>query len=482
MEPKKILLYNWAAFDNPSFDGGGVTVYLSRLLQSLSESGRYECYFLSSGSQYTFDGKTRVIETENRFSPKVKSFQILNSPIHAPAALQAGNLENYLDDTSLLTLLESFWQEHGGFDVVHFHNLEGLSLPVLKLKESHPNTRFFLSLHNYMLFCPQVNLWTSTGENCYRNPRFPNCESCVSAPDARIETLFSQCKHLIKDEWKHGIFYSYLKRMANSIRALSSTQAEASHGCGNTCFVRYREENVRFVNMYIDEVFAVSKRTAEIAVNMGLDSSKVCTMYIGTEAAEHPQLPEKKPGDPINIVYLGYARPDKGFDFLLRAMEEIPPAVARRIRFMLYAKCKDAATYQYYQNALAPLTGRFHSISFCNGYIREAQTAILAQADLGILPVMWEDNLPQVAIEMIAAGVPILASDLGGAKELITDSFFVFTAGDIASFNEKLCQIVRTPEKLDQFWKKPVTLTKISQHIEALGNHYQDKERSGECL
>ena len=59
--------------------------------------------------------------------------------------------------------------------------------------------------------------------------------------------------------------------------------------------------------------------------------------------------------------------------------------------------------------------------------------AIISQMDVGLVPVMWEDNLPQVAIEMHARHVPLLTSDLGGAQELANFPEMVFKAGDVAA-------------------------------------------------
>ena len=51
-----------------------------------------------------------------------------------------------------------------------------------------------------------------------------------------------------------------------------------------------------------------------------------------------------------------------------------------------------------------------------NGYAKSEQGRLLGEIDLGVIPSLWEDNLPQVAIEYIASGIPIVASDAGGTK------------------------------------------------------------------
>ena len=53
-------------------------------------------------------------------------------------------------------------------------------------------------------------------------------------------------------------------------------------------------------------------------------------------------------------------------------------------------------------------------------------------------PVVWEDNLPQIVIETVAYGVPVPASDFGGASELCSSDAFKFKGGDEERFFEKI--------------------------------------------
>ncbi len=79
---------------------------------------------------------------------------------------------------------------------------------------------------------------------------------------------------------------------------------------------------------------------------------------------------------------------------------------------------------------------------------------ILTGVNLGVIPALWEDNLPQVAIEMVAFGVPILSSSAGGASELTRSDAFRFNVGDTEDFLKKIYAIVDQEVSLDEFWKK----------------------------
>ncbi len=57
-----------------------------------------------------------------------------------------------------------------------------------------------------------------------------------------------------------------------------------------------------------------------------------------------------------------------------------------------------------------------------------------------ILPVIWYDNLPNVALEAMIYSKPILASNIGSLKEIVKDNYngLLFEPGDIAQIKHKI--------------------------------------------
>lgn len=477
----KILFYNWVPFDDKHHRGGGVTVYLYDLISKLSEDSQFECTFLSSGLEYTFEGKLRIEKTQNCFAERVTSFQVINSPVHAPACMQFSDLQTYLDDSTLLELLDTFWAEQGGFDIVHFHNLEGLSLPVLRLKERHPDAKFYFSLHNYFLFCPQVNLWTNTEKNCFCDPLFPLCSQCLVTTSTKIEKLIASTKSLLSNtsDLSKTKGYFFLKKVANFLRKMSVQKHQDQQGVVeqadeiSNIYSEYRKRNVCYANRYFDQIFAVSHKTAEIAQSYGVQADKLCVDYIGTIAASKRNPPKKHVGEFLCVGFLGYARKDKGFELLLEALSLISPKAASKMDILLAAKCETQAQYEEYAKHLETLLQNFHSYHFTNGYTKSEQSILLKEIDLGVIPSLWEDNLPQVAIEYIASGIPIVASDAGGTKELCTNPDFVYSSKDAAELSRKLEEYALCPEKLSDFWHEIPKLMSMDDHVQNLQQYYR---------
>lgn len=470
----RILIYNWVQFDDEKKRGGGVTVYLADLLKQLCVSTNWECYFLSSGLEYTFDGKLRIEQTSNRLGEKVKSFQIINSPIHAPASVQFSKIEEFYTDTSLRELMDTFIKQNGPFDIIHFHNLEGISLSVLKLKETYPKIKFIYSIHNYFAFCPQVNLWSPKG-NCYLVPNFPHCVHCVNGGNAKAEQLIGSIRSCLKiDTSCDGRIIEYLKKMANRLRKLTKRNSRflEVHSEDCTIYEKYREENIRSINSYTDVVLAVSEKVTTIAKAYGILPSKVITNYIGTKAAAYKLSPRIMVGNTIKIGYLGYAREDKGFDFLIEALEGIPTETAAKIVLLLAAKCETDDNLHRYSARIETLRAKYKEVSFRNGFNKDNQHKLLEQIDLGIVPSLWEDNLPQIAIEYIASGVPILVSDAGGASELCANPEFVYKSTDMHALRERIIFFSERPSRVNRFWDNPPELMTMETHIATLAKIY----------
>lgn len=168
---------------------------------------------------------------------------------------------------------------------------------------------------------------------------------------------------------------------------------------------------------------------------------------------------------------MGYMNREKGFYFFLDALEKMPDKMANSISVKVVARHDKKQKSQEVER-LKRLETKFKKIELINGYTAVNQKELLADVNLGIVPVQWEDNLPQVAIEQIAYGVPILVSDLGGAREIVKDENFIFHATDTCEFMKKLSAIQNNRQYLNAFWNVERRLVTMQEHINELLNTY----------
>ena len=136
-------------------------------------------------------------------------------------------------------------------------------------------------------------------------------------------------------------------------------------------------------------------------------------------------------------------RRDKGFFFLLDALADLPEDLARRVHLVVAAPKGSEATMV----RLHGLTDRLASIDYADGYNHDNLDTILSAADVGVVPVLWEDNLPQVAIEMHARHIPLLTLTAAGPRSSrVSGAIFPQATGGVRRANRVLLKAGSMPK------------------------------------
>ena len=462
----KILLYNWAGIDGKS--GGGVNVYVKNIIPGLLKKG-HDIVFLNSGVKYTKDNKLKIV----KLSEVIKGcqrYEIINSPVLAPAHSMFNHLERTLKNTELRSLFVDFCKQHN-FDVIHFNNIEGLSLDILSTKKDL-NSKFIYTIHNYNVVCPQVNLWKNESKNCTNHNNFKDCLNCVYPNDINQETTKRICTS--QNIVIRGLRSFYRNKIKKKFfKKIKQNTSPEKIGLSPDIYEKYINESIKQINENIDLIISVSKRTHDVVCKRGIRDNNHKVVYIGTKFAEkmpsHPREQAFTAEDTIlSIAYLGYVRHDKGYYYLIWLLENLPEYLAKHINFTVAARYPD--DHELYR--LMELEKRLNSLKYYNGYTHETLPEILKNTELGIVPVLWEDCLPQVAIEFVCHGIPILSSDLGGAQEIGNNPNFVYISKDKNSFEEKIASFIYNKNRLNTFWDTFTPPKTIEKHVEELDSIY----------
>ena len=467
----RILHYYWTQFDDLEKPGGGVRVYLNNIVGIQKE--KHEICTLNSGVDYDLSGKCYIKYIKD--NDGIKQYSVINSPMIAPSKCSFNNQEIYLNDKELAVAIKEFLKNQKPFDVIHFHSLEGLTLEVFSLKEIFPDTKFVLSLHNYYPFCPQVNLWYKDSVSCEDFMCGKNCVNCIpNLPNSKMVKI----SYLVSTYFKKLGLNHYSESFTKNIKKIYTkiknksivSETEKSVSYGNV-FNRFRSSNVESINKYFDKVVCVSRRVKEIAINMGVNEDKCEVVYIGTKFAENQLSKVKYPirFDKLRIIYMGYMRRDKGFYFFVDALEAMDEKNTSKIEIVIAAKFDDLELVQ----RCKLLSNKFKEVKLYDGYTHNQIPEITKNVNLGIVPVMWEDNLPQVSMELKSMGIPVLASDKGGASELSKSDAFRFKAGDIVDFNEKIIKFLFKNDLLNEYYDNHILLKNVNVHIAELLNIYK---------
>lgn len=455
----KILLYNWLPFDNPWGWGGGVTVYCRNVIDAfLQYYPNAQIYFISSGFAYmatTTEISYRKIP--NIFGERVHQYEIVNSPVPADQRNIYNNPLIALESKELKRVFKQFLDQFGEFSAIHFNNIEGLSLDVFDLKKDYPNTKFIFSIHNYVPMCVTGSYYMRH-KHCNCTPEHTG-EDCFACVHSDIESKFA-----IKT-YERGLFGQDQKKCISQNRYCKTLGFDRlDQTVYSDHILEFARTATKKINENCDDILAVSKRVYDIAVGEGFDESKMSVSYIGTIVAKRQvrhSLADVKDG--LKVVFLGndLNYEEKGYPWFLDTLEKLEQKYASKIDLVLTTRNAEHAE-------IYTMCKKFRSVKVIQGYTHKDLEWILAGCNLGIVPVLWEDNLPQIAIEMVAYGVPVLASSAGGATELCDSELFKFEAGNSEEFLNKLVHFLEKPEDLNEYWRHHTGLVTMKEHLKEL--------------
>lgn len=497
----RVLYYNWSPYFKKTSYGGGVSVYCKNLIDYLEQLDGWKVEFLYSGTEYSYFQKNPYIQrVYNNCHPHLPTFSIVNSPIAAPSHYAfddpIGNVKNNI----LESCFQKFIETQADFDIIHFHNLEGLTANCLRIaKES--GARVVFSLHNYWAVCPQVNLWKLESSHCddYLDGR--GCIACLPGTiDLDLELSLRKLNHLGSLVYlnEQGLPLKLLKRFYTiyhykiwrRLKALTKSPLNKPLEIYGEKLPQQaqlyrdrREKVVSLINRYVDVALSVSERSASIYRHYGIDSDKLTTQYIGSKATQF-QVPTNKitkysPGEPFQLIYIGHSRKDKGFYFLLEELRCLPEAELRSLELVIASRITDYVELSMaakQKGLLLSLAQSLHRLIYYPGYAYENIPKLLDGVHLGVVPPLWEDNLPQVTFELLACRVPVLCSNRGGAQEFVRHPAFIFDPTKPGDFQNKLRIIRENPHLLTEFWQKARRIRSLEQHFQELTRVYANSD------
>lgn len=139
------------------------------------------------------------------------------------------------------------------------------------------------------------------------------------------------------------------------------------------------------------------------------------------------------------IGVVGQLKAKKGVGWFLDRVEE--SGLADRAHVIAVGELDEA---------LAARFARLHpdlSCSLLPFLDRFELLGVFPVCDLIALPSFY-DGLPNVALEAAALGIPLLCSDAGGLRELVTDGVegYRFAAGDAVEATEAICRALEAPD------------------------------------
>lgn len=147
------------------------------------------------------------------------------------------------------------------------------------------------------------------------------------------------------------------------------------------------------------------------------------------------------PSAPLEVIVVAHIQERKNQNFFLHAISPLAKEIDFRIKFFGYGR-KD---HPYGQDFFSLLSSRPWA-SFGGMIDRDKLRQVFARASALVLPSL-EDNCPMSVLEAMAAGLPVIASAVGGVPELIRheETGLLIDPRSSTSINTNLQRILLNP-------------------------------------
>lgn len=292
-------------------------------------------------------------------------------------------------------------------DVVHLNNINFQLTPSVIYavrdyeKKSGRKIKLVFTAHDYQWVCPNHMMRIpSTGEICFacRGGNFMRCTKNRCIHDSKVKSLIGTIEAELYDRRKtYGMVDTIICPSEFMKKQLDTNPVLA--------------EKTIMLHNFIDAADKVMQITKDSEVP-------------GSQASRG----EKKD----YVVYFGRFSEEKGTRTLLEACKALP-----QIPFIFAG----TGPLEEQVNQVANVENR----GFVTG---DALRKLIAEASFSVYPSEWYENCPFSVMESQMYGTPVLASDLGGAPELVQagKTGELFRGGDVEELTEHIRNLWEQPE------------------------------------
>jgi glycosyltransferase involved in cell wall biosynthesis len=463
--------------------GGGLISYAEDVMEAQAAGGHEVAYFFG-GRRYPGAGRTRLRRWRRH---GVRMLEVLSSPI--PVGLDRGTRFPGLDlDAPEVERLFDEALAEVRPDVLHIQELLGLPSSIVDLARRR-GVPVVMTLQDYFPLCPTLKLYDSHGRVCLRRDPAPECVRCCR--HAPLGTRHIRDVTIAFELQRAGRVLPWVRRPAR--RTLASVLPRMPTGlpideraaeldeppASEAAYRRRREVNLDRLAR-IDALVAASTRTTEIYATLGVPRARLRTVHLtaGHVAKLTPRRIEAPPR-PVRFATLaGAASEEKGCLLLLDA--------ARRLAAIAPGAEYTIDVYGLVDDRVRSAFERLPAVRIRRRYRESELDAILEEADVGLVPSLWEEVLANAGLEFIAKGVPVVANALGGMPDYTIPGATGWLnrscgaeelAGIMAAIATDPGQIVELNAAILE--RRDQLVTPLDRHVEKLGAIYDDVIAAG---
>lgn len=345
-------------------------------------------------------------------------------------------------------------------DVAHVHHLIGLSTGLVK-ELARRRIPTLMTLHDYWLMCHRGQLVDTRLQPC-PGPR-TGCVACGGVEAAAGVAGYAGARVVRAVGRRLPALAAALRRLAAGAGSGPSPAAERR--------MAERAHEMRAVVDRVDRFLAPSRALAEHFLARGLPRAKLRLTELGVDPRPFGGI-ARTAAPVLRLGFVGSLMVSKAPHVLLDALAMLPPGVAT------LDLLGEAAAYHgndSYRQLLASYAGR-PGVRFRGPIPRRDLPAALADLDVLVVPSIWPENSPCVIREAFLAGLPVVASAVGGIPELVQDGVagLLVPPGEPGTLAAALRRLTAEPGLLDRLRAGIPRVRGIDEDATAVREHYAE--------
>jgi GT2 family glycosyltransferase/glycosyltransferase involved in cell wall biosynthesis len=327
-------------------------------------------------------------------------------------------------------------------EVAHIHHLTCLSTGIVPLLKARCVPIVF-TLHDYWLLCHRGQFLDTSYRLC-DGPKPDGCRSCLG-PAAGLGTAAFAAARVVR-----AVEQRLPRGPANWIRQTAqhaaTTIAPSPIEENVPAEATRRFEHMRLVMSQVTRFLSPSESLRQRFVRAGVDANRIELWSCGHDGTTTRSASLGRAARPLRVGYLGSVMVSKAPHLILEAVAGLPNGAATVDVFGAYMDYHGDDSYRAVIEPLLAAPG-----ATAHGAIAHtAVTAALASIDVLAVPSIWPENSPLVIREAFLAGVPVVASRIGGMPEAVIDGVngLLFDPGDAAALRRALQRLIDEPALL----------------------------------
>lgn len=285
-------------------------------------------------------------------------------------------------------------------DIVHAEHFQGLSVSVIPVFKEF-SVPLVYTATDFWTICPVVDLRRHDRVMC-GGPELTHCIRCIASrhPGTPIKITVD----LTPDAALRaagGLSETPLHKLSRPLRQVRA--------------LKERPQHIREKMKLVDHIIAYTQLMRDLLLANGIGEGKIEISHYGIDTSVIADVPRNRNlPPPLRIGFMGTLAPHKGCDILIQAFKTLPPGLGATLTIH-----GNLERFKSFVDGLRRSAESDERIIFAGPFPREKLGHVLSEVDVLVVPSRWYENGPGVIFEAFAAGIPVVATDLGGMSEFV---------------------------------------------------------------